>query len=221
MNTDDRRDDLVLAAVPHAAFDGWAKAALMEAARDLGLDEGAPSRLFPGGPIEAVAHFADYADRIMARDLAALPNQTMRTGERVFQAVKLRLEPWTGSREAVRRALALLALPRNLGLAARLTWRTADAVWVACGDISTDFSRFSRRATLAPVYAATVLYWLDDPSEGCAATWDFLHRRLTEVQRLPKVLPTPLLGRGIFRSAPRPVRPAVARSGRGPRADGD
>jgi ubiquinone biosynthesis protein COQ9 len=226
MSTEDRCDDLVVAAVPHAAFDGWTRTALREAARDLGLDDGAPDRLFPGGPIEAVAHFTAYADRIMARDLAARSSQTLRTGERVFQAVKLRLEPWSGSRESIRRALGLLALPQNVGLAARLTWRTADAVWAACGHVSADFSHFTRRASLAAVYAATVLYWLDDPSDGCAATWDFLHRRLAEVQRLPK-LPKMLQGskllqgKGMLKSAIRPVRPAIARSGRGPRAGGD
>ena len=212
MNANDQRDDLVLAAVPHAAFDGWSKAALTVAARDLGLDTGAAARLFPGGPVEAIAHFVRTADRRMARDMAALHPETLRMGERVFQAVRLRLEPWSGSREAVRRALAVLALPRNLALAARLTWGTSDALWTACGDSSTDFSRYTRRSTLAAVYAATVLYWLDDPSEGCAGTWDFLRRRLGDVQRLPKLH---------LKLGNRPVRPGAARPHRALRAGGD
>ncbi|MGE5503117.1 MAG: COQ9 family protein [Actinomycetota bacterium] len=183
------RDALVVAMLPHVTFDGWSEGAMAEAAHDLGLDPTMPARVFPGGPAEAVELFVDYADRTMAADLAALlaDNPGMRMGDRVFNAVKLRLERWQAEREPVRRALALLALPHNLPLAARLTWRTADAIWAACGDRSHDFSWYTRRSTLAAVYAATVLYWLDDGSEGAADTWAFLKRRLGDVQKLPKL----------------------------------
>ncbi|KAF0220146.1 MAG: hypothetical protein FD176_3397, partial [Rhodospirillaceae bacterium] len=51
---------------------------------------------------------------------------------------------------------------------------------------SSDFSWYTRRATLTAVYAATLLYWLDDASEDCADTWAFLDRRLADVGRVTK-----------------------------------
>lgn len=191
------KDELVTAMLPHVAFDGWSAAALAAAADECALDRALAERLLPTGAA-AVAHFVDMADRAMVADLEARGLEGRGVGERVFLAVKLRLERWGGHREAVRRAASLLALPGNLALAARLTWETSGAVWAAVGDRSHDFSWYTKRATLAAVYSATLLYWLDDESEGAADTWAFLRRRLNDVRSLPdlrKRMETALKGR--------------------------
>jgi ubiquinone biosynthesis protein COQ9 len=101
-------------------------------------------------------------------------------------------------REAVRRSLTLMALPQNLPLGATLLYEVVDTLWHAAGDSSTDFNFYTKRGLLAGVYAATTLYWLDDRSEGNAATEAFLERRLAEVQAIPRLksaatrLPNPL-----------------------------
>ncbi len=181
------KDALVTAMLPHAAFDGWSGATLAAAAEDLGLDRALLPRLFPRGPVDAVAHLVDHANQAMEADLAETGLEGRGMGEKVFLGVKLRLDRWADHREAIRRATSLLALPQNLGLAARLTWGTADAIWLAVGDHSHDFSWYSKRATLAAVYSATLLYWLDDESEGAADTWGFLRRRLADVRSLPQL----------------------------------
>ncbi len=181
------RDSMVTAILPHATFDGWSKAAMAAAARDLELEPTMPARLFPGGPIELVAHFVEMADRAMAAALATEGLSSTKVGERIFQAVRLRLEPWGEHREAIRRAASLLSLPTNLPLAARLTWNTADSIWRAVGDQSHDFAWYTKRATLSAVYSSTLLYWLDDASEDSAETWAFLRRRLNDVRNLPKL----------------------------------
>lgn len=181
------KDALVEAMLPHAAFDGWSSAALAAAARDLGLDPTLPARLFPGGSAEIVAHFVDSADRAMVEDFAAGGFGGSGIGVQVFQAIRLRLERWAEHREAIRRAASILSLPQNLPLAVRLTWGTADAVWLAVGDQSHDFSWYTKRATLSAVYSATLLYWLDDSSDGHADTWAFLRRRLDDVRNIPKL----------------------------------
>ena len=181
------KDALVTAMLPHAAFDGWSQSTLAAAVDDLGLERALLPRLFPRGAIDAVAHLVDHANRVMEADLAEAGLDGRGVGERVFLAVKLRLDRWSEHREAIRRATSLLALPQNLPLAARLTWGTADAVWLAVGDRSHDFSWYSKRATLAAVYSATLLYWLDDESENSADTWGFLRRRLADVRSLPQL----------------------------------
>ena len=97
--------------------------------------------------------------------------------ERATLGVRLRLERWTSQREAVRRALAFSAHPLFAGRALRGWYRTIDAIWRAAGDRSVDFNFYTKRGLLAAVYGATVLYWLDDRSEGNKATLDFLDRR--------------------------------------------
>jgi ubiquinone biosynthesis protein COQ9 len=97
---------------------------------------------------------------------------------RVRALIAARLAAMRPDKEAVRRALGLLARRRNAVLAARLLARSVDAIWHAAGDEATDFSWYTKRATLAAIYGATLLYWLTDASENDAASLAFLDRRL-------------------------------------------
>ncbi len=81
-------------------------------------------------------------------------------------------------------ALAVLAWPRNALVAAACTARTVDAIWHTAGDRSADFSWYTKRAILAGVYTATLLFWLRDDSADDAASLEFLDRRLADVNRI-------------------------------------
>jgi len=50
-----------------------------------------------------------------------------------------------------------------------------------------DFSYYTKRMLLAGVYAATLLYWLEDRSQDAAATWAFLDRRIADIARIPQL----------------------------------
>ena len=65
-----------------------------------------------------------------------------------------------------------------------MLYQTVDDIWWATGDRATDFSFYTKRLTLAGIYAATVLYWLEDGSEDFADTRAFLEWRLAQVARL-------------------------------------
>ena len=189
MELRENRDRLVEAMLPHAAFDGWSAVSMEAAARDLGLSPREVARLFPHGPIDAVAHFVALADRRMAEDFAARPRGN-RVGDRVFAAIQARLDRWAAHREAIRRALALLALPAHLPLAGKLAWDTADAIWRTVGDHDKGAARLTKRASLAAIQSSTLLFWLDDDSENAIETWSFLRRRLDEIQALPRLRQT-------------------------------
>lgn len=175
------RERLVLAALDHVPFDGWSTKALRHACQDLGLDAAAPERLFPHGVTTAVECFTALADRMMAEDALALPLDEMGVREKICAIVKLRLERWAPHQESVRRAIAVYALPSNIPAGAKATWNTVDAMWKAIGDRSSDFSWYTKRASLSAVYSATLLFWLDDQSEDFAETWSFLERRVDDV----------------------------------------
>ena len=179
------RDAALAALLPRVPAQGFTLAALRAALADIGEDPRDAELLFPGGTMEMVEAVLDRADRAMeaaAGDLAAL-----RTGARVRALLALRLAQAGPHKEAVRRAVGLLALPRNLRLAARCTARTVDAIWFLAGDTAADFSWYTKRATLAAVYSATLLYWLRDAGEDDAATLAFLDRRLAGVARVGRL----------------------------------
>jgi ubiquinone biosynthesis protein COQ9 len=181
------RDRLTDAIANEAAFDGWSRTSIRAAARSLDLPPGEDERLFPGGPLDVLAYVSERADRRMVEDLEAEGVLGLKIRDRIRAAVRIRLERHAGNREAARRALALLALPFNAPLAARLLYHTIDAMWYAAGDTSTDFNFYTKRATLAAVYSSTLLYWLNDRSPGSEATWSFLERRIDNVMQVEKL----------------------------------
>jgi ubiquinone biosynthesis protein COQ9 len=106
--------------------------------------------------------------------------------EKIRALIWRRFEIMAPAREAVRRALAILAMPQNVPLALRIGWRTADRMWRIAGDTSTDFNHYTKRMTLGAVYGSTLLVWLDDKSDGWADTAAFLDRRIDDVMKIEK-----------------------------------
>jgi ubiquinone biosynthesis protein COQ9 len=187
---DTLRTNIVLAALTHVAFDGWVERSLDQGAIDAGLPPMAAARAFPGGVIAAVRHWSEWSDRQTLSQLERRGLGAMRMRDRIAAGVRVRIDVNAGHREAVRRTMAFLSLPANLGVATRLAYGTVNVIWYAAGDSSTDFGFYTKRALLAPVYAATLLYWLDDESDDAVATWDFLSRRLDDVMQLSRLQAT-------------------------------
>ena len=175
------RDAALEAALAHIAFDGWTRAALRRGLVERGQDPEEADLLFPGGTADMIAAFCDLADRRMAAALAGPEYAGLRSSARVRAAILWRLEQAAPHREAVRRTLAL---PGRARLLAGCTARTVQAIWAAAGDRSADFSWYSKRAILAGVYAATLLFWLSPAGAEPDAVAAFLDRRLAGVRRL-------------------------------------
>ena len=182
------RDRILEETLRQVPFEGWTEKSLTEGARAAGHPPEMALDLFPGGVPELLEAAARRADRAM---LAALDDHDLaskKVRERVALAIRLRLELSAPYREAIQRAMPILALPQNLPLAARILWRTVDAIWYAAGDNATDFNFYTKRGLLAGVYSAALAYWLNDQSPGTADTWTFVDRRLGEVLRVPQIL---------------------------------
>lgn len=178
------RDAAIRATLPHVPALGWTGAALAAGLRDLGEPPEAGGWLFAAGPVELVEAWCDLADREMEAAAHAEALEELRIPARIRRVVTLRLERQEPHREAVRRALGLQSLPWNVPSALRSLARTADAMWAAAGDSSADFSWYTRRATLAGVYGATLAFWLGDHEPGFPATREFLDRRLADLAKL-------------------------------------
>jgi ubiquinone biosynthesis protein COQ9 len=131
-----------------------------------------------------IAAFSHWADRRMLEFLDAAAIEPLSLSRRIALALHLRFEVLAPWREGMRRGLSVLAMPQNGALGLRLLYDTVDAIWHGVGDQATDFSFYTKRATLAGIYAAAVLYWLDDRSPGFLDTEAFIERRLAELHRL-------------------------------------
>ena len=177
------RPRLVAAMLPDVPFDGWTALARDAAAYAQGVDRDIAAMALPDAAAMVDAYIA-HADTLMVAAMGDVSGLKVR--DRIRLALRSRLEAASADREAVRRALAVLAQPQHAGLAARSLWRTADTMWRAAGDTATDFNHYSKRAILGAVYSASLLYWLDDDSDDHEATWAFIDRRIDSIMKFEK-----------------------------------
>lgn len=184
-------DELRLALAPAIAdaaiFDGWSDEALVMAAQQMGADIDVARLAFKGDAIDMVFAWIEAVDVAMA---AAFPEDvvaTMKVRERIRSLVQFRLDAVAGQEEALRRALAIMAMPQNVASSARRGWQTADIMWRLAGDTATDYNHYTKRAILASIHGATLAVFVDDESEGKAETRAFLDRRIDGVMTFEKV----------------------------------
>jgi ubiquinone biosynthesis protein COQ9 len=180
------RQRLALAVGENAVFDGWTGAAVDSAAAALGIDRDQARLAVPKSQSGMIDIYIQAVDRSLETQLTPDRLAGLKIREKIRLLVWQRLQIMGPAREAVRRGLAVLALPTNLTLGARSGWRTADLMWRLAGDTSTDFNFYTKRLTLGAVYASTLLTWLDDQSEGWRDTAAFLDRRIDDVMRFEK-----------------------------------
>ncbi|MCP1469969.1 ubiquinone biosynthesis protein COQ9 [Sphingobium sp. OAS761] len=170
----------------HAAFDGWRPQAVDMAARERGIDPDIARLAFADGAMGMIDAWFAAIDTAMLNAVPAAMLDGLSVRRRILALVEARLDLLAPEREALRRALAVLAMPVNARRAAALGWRAADTMWRAAGDSATSFAHYSKRATLSAVYAATLLVFLDDESAGQADSRAFLARRIEGVMRFEK-----------------------------------
>jgi len=180
------RRQLALAVGENAVFDGWSRAAVDSAAAQLGVDPVQARLAMPKTQAGLIDLYIQEVDRALEAYFTPERLAGMKIRDKIRSLVWRRLEIMGPAREAVRRALAILAMPQNLPLALKISWRSADLMWRIAGDTSTDFNHYTKRMTLGAVYGSTLLVWLDDQSEEWIDTAAFLDRRIDDVMRFEK-----------------------------------
>jgi ubiquinone biosynthesis protein COQ9 len=205
---DARRRDILDMLLAEAAFDGFTGPVLRRAAKQAGMtpaqiERGELRRLFPKGIADVLAYWSEEEDRAMRAAFEEQNPLPHGITAKIRWLVKQRIAQLDWNREAARRAAATLALPTYGRLGAKLVWNTADAMWRAVGDSSTDFNYYSKRSTLSALYGSVISHWFSNAGDAAAAepyeeTWVFLDRRLDNLMqfektkaRVQKALPDP------------------------------
>ncbi|MGB3808062.1 MAG: COQ9 family protein [Erythrobacter sp.] len=188
-------DELRIALAPEIAasamFDGWNETALVAAAEMAGADPDIAKLAFPtrrgtSRAMDMIDAWVESVDLAMAEDWPKERLAPLKIRERIRTLVAYRLETVEPIDEAVRRAMAIMAMPQNAPRSLRMGWRSADVMWRLAGDTATDYNHYTKRAILAGIYSATLAVFVNDDSEGKARTYEFLDRRIDGVMRFEK-----------------------------------
>lgn len=190
MHDDETLDQLRVRLAPlvaaNAGFDGWTLKAVAMAATQAGVDGDIAALAFKDGPPHMIAAWFASIDAAMLAQLAPEALAAMKVRARITALVEARLTLLAPHREALRRAQAILAMPKNIARGTQLGWHAADVMWRAAGDTAVDYNHYTKRATLGAVYAATLLTFVNDESENFAETRAFLARRIEGIMRFEK-----------------------------------
>ena len=190
MSGDDSLDALRLSLAPAladaAAFDGWSMAAVRNAAEAAGINPDTAEYALSGGAMAMIEAWVHSVDAAMAQALPPEHLATLKIRERIRTLVQFRLDAIAHQKEALRRALAIMAMPQNVPRALQLGWHSADAMWRLAGDSATDYNHYTKRLTLGSIYAATLAVYVDDTSPDHADTRAFLERRIEGIMKFEK-----------------------------------
>ena len=181
------RERLALAIGENAVFDGWTQAAVDAAAGSAGVHLDQARLAVPKDQAGKIDLYIRGVDRALADWFTPQRLERLKIREKIRSIVWKRLEIQAPAREAVRRALSILAMPQNVPAALKIGWRTSDLMWRIAGDTSTDYNHYTKRMMLGGVYASTLLVWLNDQTEGWAETASFLDRRIDDVMKIEKM----------------------------------
>lgn len=184
---DEVRAYLAPSLAAQAAFDGWNETAVTSAAGQASVDADLARLAFNDGVADMISAWFNSVDERMAEKYSADDLAAMKIRERITNLVLARLEILEPDREGLRRALAILAAPPNVRLAAKLGWSAADKMWRLAGDTATDYNHYTKRTLLSAVYGSTISVFLDDESAGYADTKAFLDRRIENVMQFEKI----------------------------------
>lgn len=167
-------------AIRLAPSEGWTGRTVRLAGRAAGFSDGETELLLPQGPADLAALLSRRHDARALVILQDVDPAALKVRDRIARAVEARLDAAAADEGASRRCAGFLALPRNLPLAGRLAWESADGLWRWAGDAATDENHYSKRAILAGVLSGALAVRL---SSGRGAALRFAQRRIDDVMR--------------------------------------
>ena len=186
---------LVRAMLSHVPFDGWTWTAMEQGAVDINFKKNKSENerleiynlFFNNGSIDFIKVFAEIIDSRVQENYNSLDPKPQRIPEKIKKLILMRLNLCLPYREAIRSSLCLTALPKNSKQSIKILYTTCNSIWRLAGDKSTDFSFYTKRLSLASVYASTLLFWLNDTSSEQEETEYFLERRLVDISMISKL----------------------------------
>ena len=186
LTLDEVRVKLAPLLAQNAAFDGWTPEAVTMTAEGADVDPDIARLAFKGGAMDMIDAWIESTDAEMARRLPPETLDAMKIRDKIRSMIETRLEIAEPDKEALRRAMAIQAMPQNLPRTAKIAWRTSDRMWRMAGDTATDYNHYTKRMILTGVYGSTLTVFVNDDSEDQAETRGFLARRIENVMQFEK-----------------------------------
>ncbi|KAG7151161.1 Ubiquinone biosynthesis protein coq9 like [Verticillium longisporum] len=183
---------LLSAAYEHVPDHGFSHQALTLGAKDAGYPDISTS-ILPDGAFSLIRYHLVARREDLARTSQTIWGEES-SGIKASVADKVERLAWErllGNTAVIHRwqeALAVMAQPSYVPASLKELARLADDIWYLSGDTAVDPTWYTKRGSLATIYASSELFMTNDKSAGFADTREFLQSRLGEVKDAGSVL---------------------------------
>lgn len=182
------QDQILLRALDDVAFDGWSLEVVQNAASQEGFEADVVRAVFPSGLVDVLAHFSNYADRMMLQALENTNIEALRIRDRINLAIISRFEALEPYKEAVRLSMPFWARPFSQLRGGKIVWRSADVIWNWAGDTSDNYNFYTKRTLLSGILISATPVWLDDRESSLQKTRNFVDKRIGNVMQFGKII---------------------------------
>ncbi|NUY39361.1 COQ9 family protein [Wolbachia endosymbiont of Litomosoides brasiliensis] len=168
-------------------FEGISDKTLLKVCTDLNLANSFCK--FRNGIYSALECMVENLNASVEAELRNSNLEDMKVRERIRLAVQIHLSNYAklpNYREFLKSILFFSILPKNTYFSSKLLYGTVNVIWYSIHDQSTNFNYYTKRTILAGIYLGTILFFINDYSEGFAHTLSFLDRRINNVMTFQK-----------------------------------
>jgi ubiquinone biosynthesis protein COQ9 len=187
MKEDDTKQKILLASMEFVPKYGWSRKTLAAGAAKSGFPSTAHG-LFPRGGAELVHFLTRTCNEKLVKEMLEVKDKTTERENRtqiiIRKSLEVRLRMLIPYIDNWHQAMALMALPQNAPEALQNLFTMVDDIWFSCDDRTTDFSWYTKRASLAVLYKTSELFMTQDRSTDYLQTWQFLDRRIDNLALL-------------------------------------
>jgi ubiquinone biosynthesis protein COQ9 len=189
---ENQREEFIKAAIPFICKDGWGESTLKEASNKLFKDELYYKTLFDSTS-SIVQYFQDLEDTRILKKIGK-KNQKESIRLHIGKMVLCRIKELSGGMEMRKALQAHYKNIRHLDEGAKALWRTADIIWRAAGDTSTDMNHYSKRFLLSGIMLASYKHYIKSPDDIDEYVTDSLDKLVKRMQKLkiPKLEDIPI-----------------------------
>ncbi|EXJ88903.1 hypothetical protein A1O3_01967 [Capronia epimyces CBS 606.96] len=174
-------DRILSAAIRRVPEHGFSEEALVLGAKDAGYLD-VTVQLFRRGVFDLIKYHL-INQRLALKDNVQFPEgATLGLGAKVKTLAMARLRANADVIHQWQGALGYMSLLENIPASLEELNALSDEIWYLAGDTAVDFSWYTKRASLAAVYASTEMFMTTDTSKNFVATEEFLDRRLKGAQ---------------------------------------
>ena len=172
-----------------AKVSGWNNDLFGELSGNLKISEEKLRVYFPDGSRDVAEFFIKSGDNKL--EIFLNKNKKIRSKQNltttIQKAVFYRLNLDQKNKEVIKKLFIFFTNPKNNLLGMKLFYETIDLIWKCVGDKSLDSNFYSKRFILSQIYIASLLFWINDKSDGNKKTEKFLSARLKNIKRFGKI----------------------------------